>query len=112
MKNALAILILVCGFSIGTFADWRDVASLSASSKQQEASVNQSISKVLIVCTDGSVTVERVSLVAGDKVVPFQMNSVISKGERQQITVGNNADCDKLLLVVSGQGRFEVKVRP
>jgi len=112
MKKAIAVFLFAFGFSAGVFAEWSGVATLSTSAKQQEVVIHQPVSKVLIVCVDGAITVEKISLVIGDKTIPFQMNSQISKGERQQVTVGSHASCDKIQLLVTGQGRFELKVRP
>lgn len=111
MKKMLLIMMVLAGFTAVAFGDWRSLGTLNASSKQQEVAVNQQISKVLISCREGTITVERVVIVAEGRETPFNMTSLIAKGERQQITVGNQVECEKLLLQVSGQGQFEVSVR-
>jgi len=90
---------------------WTAVETLKAGGEAQTVAVNRPISKVAITCGDGNVTIQSVTVVEGGKRTSFHVASKLKKGETQQISVGDNVSCDRLVLLVEGQGTYHVRVR-
>lgn len=112
MKSFVIFFFCVLGFMASAQADWRSVGSMKAAADEKSFSVQQPISRIVVVCTQGNVVIEKLTVIHRGGQTPYQMNSQLAKGESQRITVGEQVDCDQIKVIVSGQGEYELKVRP
>lgn len=113
MKSMLVtLLVLLSGFAQNALANELKQVGSAKAGAVASFEVNQNISKVVISCADGEVTIKQIKLVKGKDETPFNQQASLKKGARQQFTVGNAVSCDKLQVTTEGQGSYNVLVRP
>jgi hypothetical protein len=113
MKNyIIALIIMLAGFASTAHANELTQVGSGKAGALATLKVDQNISRVIISCTDGAVTVKQIKVVNGADETPFNQQATLKKGARQQFTVGNAVRCEKLLIATEGQGSFDVHVRP
>jgi hypothetical protein len=110
--SIIALAVMLAAFTSMALANEITQVGSGKAGALATLKVDQNISRVIISCTEGAVTVKQIKLVNGADETPFNQQASLKKGARQQFTVGNAVRCEKLLVATEGQGSFDVHVRP
>ncbi|HMP88562.1 MAG TPA: hypothetical protein PJ991_00090 [Kiritimatiellia bacterium] len=108
MSLLLSVIIIPQAFAD---REWISGGTHKAGGEAKEIKVNQAISKVVITCTEGQVTISSLTLKDGGKSIPFQFMTRLNKGESQQVTVGDKIHAGSIIINDDGRGEYSVRIK-
>jgi len=91
--------------------EWTTVGSVKAGTESKTIQVQQQVSKIAIQCTDGTVTIETLTVNDGTKNIPFTLSSRLNKDEIQQMTVGDKLHVSSIVVKGDGKGDYDVRIK-
>lgn len=114
MKRWIGCILVWTLLVGGTFADneWSVIGKGKGDPSTTSIPVNQQVSRVAVVCREGSVTVKRFVVVRAGIETPYQANVTLKKGEAQKLTIGDRLEVTRFEILAEGQGTYEVRIRP
>jgi hypothetical protein len=92
-------------------ADWQTVADVTAGGEAKELIVNRTIRLVQIECTEGSVIVNTLWIREGDAKSPIKIARRFTRGEGQNIDLGNERQVTGFRISDGGKGTYKIQAQ-
>jgi hypothetical protein len=91
--------------------EWRRVADLKAGGGPKDVKVTGSVSRILLRCDSGAVTVNTLFVVEKDRKTPLPVTTEFKEGDARVIDLQQNVSVSALRVTDAGGGSYSVHVK-